>query len=352
MSMKILLVRHGKDMDFKKIMMAQEYDFLRNHERLGKRIILLGLGGSYAYGTNNENSDIDFRGIVLQKTSDLLGMSTFEQYEDANTDTVLYGFNKIIRLLLECNPNTIEMLGLNEEQYLIKTQLGQELLDKKEMFLSKRAAKSFGGYASAQLRRLRNATARDSMPQKEREMHIMNSVRNAMEDFQRRSESFSHGTMRIYMDDSENPKMDKEIFIDANYTHLPLRDYEGMLTSMNNVVRDYDKIGRRNHKKDDNHLNKHAMHLIRLFMMAIDILEKKEIRTNRTDDLDLLLAIRRGDFMLDDHNFSKDFYDILAEYEKKLSKATVKSTLPDNPDMDKVGRFVEYVNRRTIEGDF
>ena len=106
-------------MDLKKIMLEPEYDFLREHERLGKRIILMGLVGSYAYGTNNDNSDIDFRGITLQSTSDLLGMTTFEQYEDAHTDTVLYGFNKIVRLLLECNPNTIELLGLDENQYLI-----------------------------------------------------------------------------------------------------------------------------------------------------------------------------------------------------------------------------------------
>ena len=83
-------------MDFRKIMMSQEYDFLRSHERLGKRIILMGLGGSHAYGTNNENSDIDFRGITLQLTSDLIGLTSFEQYEDSDTDTVLYGFNKIV----------------------------------------------------------------------------------------------------------------------------------------------------------------------------------------------------------------------------------------------------------------
>ena len=28
--------------------------------------MLLGLGGSYAYGTNNESSDIDIRGITLE----------------------------------------------------------------------------------------------------------------------------------------------------------------------------------------------------------------------------------------------------------------------------------------------
>ena len=126
-------------------MQGPEYDFLRENPRLGRRIILMGLGGSYAYGTNYENSDIDFRGITLNLPSDILGLTEFEQFEDRNTDTVIYSFNKIIRLLLDCNPNTIEMLGLDEDQYLIKTQLGQELLEHKDLFLSKRAAKSFGG---------------------------------------------------------------------------------------------------------------------------------------------------------------------------------------------------------------
>lgn len=140
-------------MDFKKLINSPAYDFLRENPRLGRRIILLGLGGSYAYGTDNENSDIDFRGITLNLPSDLLGLTEFEQYEDRHTDTVIYAFNKIVKLLLECNPNTIELLGLDEEQYLIKTALGQELLEHKDLFLSKRAAKSFGGYAGAQLRR-------------------------------------------------------------------------------------------------------------------------------------------------------------------------------------------------------
>ncbi len=157
--------------NFKQLLNTKEYEFLKTNPRLGNRIMLLGLGGSYAYGTNNENSDIDFRGITLNLPSDLLGLTEFEQYEDENTDTVVYSFNKIVKLLLECNPNTIEILGLDEDQYLILSPFGQELLEKRGMFLSKRAAKSFGGYAGAQLRRLQNAIARDSMLQQEREQH-------------------------------------------------------------------------------------------------------------------------------------------------------------------------------------
>lgn len=336
-------------MDFIKQIHSQRYDFLRTNKRLGNRIILMGLGGSYAYGTNNENSDIDFRGVTLNLPSDLLGLTEFEQYEDINTDTVIYSFNKMIKLLLECNPNIIELLGLDDSQYLIKTELGQLLLDNKHLFLSKRAAKSFGGYAGAQLRRLQNAIARDSMPQQEREQHIYNSVKNALEDFARKNEMFDKGTIHIYIDKSDNPELETEIFVDAQYTHLPLRDYENMLGAMNNVVRDYDKIGKRNKKKDDNHLNKHAMHLIRLFMMAIDILERGQIKTHRTDDLELLRSIRRGDFQKEDKTFSDEFYAILSDYENRLNRATKNTILPDNPDMEKVEAFVEYVNRRAIE---
>ena len=179
-------------MDFKALMKTKEYDFLRTNERLGDRIMILGLGGSHAYGTNNEGSDIDFRGVTLQLPSDLLGLTVFEQYEDKETDTVIYGFNKLVRLLLECNPNTCEMLGLDEDQYLIKSKLGQELIDNSGLFLSKRAIKSFGGYADSQLRRLQNAIARDTLPQSDREKHIFKSVTNALNDFNRRYSYFCY----------------------------------------------------------------------------------------------------------------------------------------------------------------
>ena len=78
----------------------------------------MGLGGSYAYGTNNENSDIDVRGVTLNSKSDLIGLTHFEQYVDTQTDTTIYSFMKMITLLLNCNPNTIELLGLNQEHYL------------------------------------------------------------------------------------------------------------------------------------------------------------------------------------------------------------------------------------------
>ena len=179
--------------------------------------------------------------------------------------------------------------------------------------------------------------------------HILNSVNHALEDFNRRYEHFQKGKIRLYIDQAENPQLDTEIFVDAHYSHLPLRDYENMWSVMHSVVKDYDKIGKRNRKKDDNHLNKHAMHLIRLFMMAVDLLEKGEILTWRGGDLDLLMKIRNGGFMKEDRTFCRDFYEILGEYEKRLEQAARETILPDNPDMEAVEAFVERVNRAAIE---
>ena len=328
-----------------------QYSFLKTDPHLGKHIILLGLAGSYSYGTNNENSDIDVRGVTLNRKSDLIGMTSYDQYTDENTDTVIYTFNKIIRLLLECNPNTCELLGLNEEHYLYLSPIGRELLANRRLFLSKRAIQSFGGYADQQLRRLQNALARDRMASEERERHIYNSVKNAMYEFRERYRISDYGTLKIYIDEAENPEMDTEIFLDAQFSHYPLRDYRNIWGEMNNIVKEYDKIGKRNRKKDDNHLNKHAMHLIRLFMMAIDILEKEEIITYRKDEHELLMNIRRGEFQKEDGTYRTEFYEILADYEKRLHEAAENTSLPDEPDYERVQEFVMSVNERVVRDE-
>ena len=338
-------------MEYWEILRQREYGFIETNQHLGRHVILLGLAGSYSYGTNIRTSDIDIRGIALNQKSDLIGLTRFEQYVDEDTDTVIYGFNKVVGLLLSCNPNTIELLGLKPEHYLYLSDIGRLLLDNRRLFLSKRAIQSFGGYADAQLRRLQNALARDTFPQTEKERHIFNSVRNAMHDFNHRYGRFENGSLELYIDKAVNPELETEIFVNASMTHYPLRDYCGMWNTMANVIRDYEKVGKRNKKKDDLHLNKHAMHLIRLFMMALDILEKGEINTYREKEHGLLMDIRFGKYRKEDGAFHESFYEMLSDFEKKLHYAAEHTDLPEEPDMAKVQELVMAINERVVRDE-
>ena len=334
--------------EIKKILSSEEYDFLHTNEHLGNNIILLTLGGSRAYGTNNAESDWDFRGIALNRPQDLIGLSEFEQVVETNTDTTIYSFNKIIKLLLNCNPNVIEMLGCKPEHYAVLTSVGQQLLDNKKLFLSQKAAQSFGGYSNQQLRRMENALARDSYPQKEKERHILGSCMTAMMTFGERYTNFENGSMKLFIDKSKNEELDSEIFLDVNLSHYPLRDYKNIWSDMNNIVKDYGKLNKRNRKKDDAHLNKHAMHLIRLYLMCLDILEKEEIITYRENDIEMLMEIRNGKYQKEDKTYRPEFFEMVNEYEKRMEYATANSSLPEFPDYKKVEEFVMEINKKII----
>ena len=161
--------------EIKKKLLTSEYDFLRNDLHLGENILLLTLGGSYAYGMNKENSDLDVRGIAYNPASDILLGKDFEQVVNTDTDTIIYSFNKMISLLSASNPNTIEILGCKPEHYLYMSKTGKELIENRKLFLSKVCIHSFAGYAGSQLRRLENKAARLTN-QAQNEEHILKSI--------------------------------------------------------------------------------------------------------------------------------------------------------------------------------
>ena len=281
---------------------SEEYDFLRKDKNLGNNIIILTLGGSYAYGTNNKNSDLDIRGITLNSKQSLIGIGdTFEQFNDNVTDTTIYSFNKIIKLLINCNPNVCEMLGNKPEHYFYVSPIGQELLDNSHLFLSKKACHSFGGYANQQLYRL-NQKAAHQMAQSELEKHILKTLEFMQTDFTKKYTPYEDDSMKLYIDKSVHEGYDTEIFMDVKLTHYPLRDYCSMWNELQNTVRQYGKIGKRNeHAIEHGKIAKHMMHLIRLYMMCLDILEKERIITYREVEHDLLMDIRNGKY-LDDND--------------------------------------------------
>lgn len=332
----------------KDILNTPEYDFLKNNEHLGDNIILLGLTGSHGYGTANENSDVDLRGIVLSSKRDLLGFGDFEQFTEVETDTVVYSLKRIVQLLQRCNPNTIELLGLKPEYYFILKPQGKALLDNRRMFLSKRVINAFGDYANDQLRRLQNALARDHLSQSDKEDHILNSLQKSLRNLRDKYAQFDNGSIVLSKGQAINPDLDSEIFIDVNLEHYPIRDYKNILSELEFVVRNYDKLQHRNRKKDDLHLNKHSMHLVRLFLMGIDLLEKEEIITCRDQDHDLLIQIRNGYFQNEDGSYKNEFFDLVNDLEKRFRYAAEHTSLSDEPDRNRIEEFVISLNEEVV----
>lgn len=330
---------------------SDEYNFLRE-KPLGDNIILLGLGGSYAYGTNNENSDIDIRGVATHSPEDILTRKGFDQVVNEATDTTVYSLEKIINLLSNCNPNTIEILGLEPWQYLYVSDIGKALIDNRDMFLSKRAVHAFGGYANSQLRRLSNKAVR-LVGQEERERHILASIENARYSYPEKYFNYPDDAIRLYIDKAVQEDYDTEIFMDVHLTHYPLRDYKSMWSEMHNIVKDYSKIGKRNsHAIEHDKLGKHMCHLIRLYLMCFDILENGEIITFRKKDHDFLMAIRNGKYLDDNRQPIAEFYDIVDEFENKLNYLKEHTDLPPNPDYGRINKFLREANYKVIKNKY
>ena len=314
----------------KDILNKDEYKFIHLNENLADNIIYLTISGSIGYGTNLDNSDIDLRGVAIERKENLYGFQSFEQFEDTETDTVIYGLKKFVSLALKGNPNILELLGTKDEQLIYMNKYGETLRKNKELFLSKRIVNTFGNYATAQLRRLQNALARDKYPQEEKEKHILGSINNQMNHFSTNYTEFPKGSMKLYIDKSNKQDKETEILMDIHINQYPLRDFARIYSEMNNIVHDYDKLNHRNRKKDEGKLLKHAMHLIRLLVMGTEILNIHQINTYRTEEHDLLMDIRKGKYSYD------ELFKMVELYEFKFKQASLSTTLPEEPDKKQV----------------
>jgi len=75
-----------------------------------EHIIFHFLAGSHLYGTANENSDEDHRGVIIPPIEYFYGLEKFEQWEggDLYKDACFYDIRKFVKLAMNGNPNVIE----------------------------------------------------------------------------------------------------------------------------------------------------------------------------------------------------------------------------------------------------
>lgn len=165
--------------EIKEKLKNSEYDFLRTNEKLKDNIVLLVVAGSHSYGLNTEESDLDIRGISMGTSDSILGMESFDVFEDKKTDTVIYSMKRFMELAMKGVPNVLEILFSNPENILYYDEkIGKMLLDNRDMFLSKRIYYSFKGYAK---NALKDAEKRLETNPKKADKYAMHYIRLCLE---------------------------------------------------------------------------------------------------------------------------------------------------------------------------
>ena len=183
--------------------------------------------------------------------------------------------------------------------------------------------------------------------QSRQEANILKSIEHATIDYKTKYFEHSDNAIRLFIDKSFRDNYDSEIYMDINLTHYPLRDFKDMWSEMHAIVKSYSKIGKRNERAiAHDKLGKHMMHLVRLYFMCFDILEKGEINTYRETEHDLLMEIRNGKYLDDNRQPSTEFYGLVDELEKRLEYDKKNTILPEKVDMNKVNDFVASVNEK------
>lgn len=138
---------------------------------LYKHTLLLVLTGSRGYGTHNEDSDWDYRGVAIPPLDSYLGINPkFEQAVDADkkhgvgkrypegllqpdSDMQVMEISKFCNLAAECNPSVIEILF--SDKIIFQHPLAEKLFENRNLFLSRLAKPRFCGYAVSQLERIK-----------------------------------------------------------------------------------------------------------------------------------------------------------------------------------------------------
>jgi predicted nucleotidyltransferase len=272
------------------------------------------VAGSQAFGLDTPESDLDTRGVCIPPVQYLLGLTPFEQWEgktDAG-DAVVYGLPKFVRLALACNPNIIETLYTAPEHVLFINDYGRRLVEHRHLFLTRRAGETFAEYAISQLRRLERH---------HRWLVCPPAHPPTPEDFGGwaaggRYKFPDHDAQRAYQDALKHWKLYQKWLRDRNPARADLERRFG-----------YD--------------TKHAMHLLRLLRMGIEILETGQVHVHRPDR-EWLRAVREGLLSYE------ELLALASQYEARLGQLRETSTLPAEPDAAAAETLVVELQERFI----
>jgi predicted nucleotidyltransferase len=302
-------------------------------------VIFETIHGSRAYGLATESSDTDLRGVFVPPPLALHGFRETPDQIEPSAERVLYEVRKFFRLAAACNPTVIEILFTDPADHVTVSAEGKQLLERRSEFLSRLAGDSFGKYGLAQLHRIRTHRRWLLSPPKgkpERESYGLPERSTIPRDEQGAVEAML-GNGRLAETDLPS-------------SFLALLDRERQYRSAMREWQQYQEWTRNRNpvraelERQFGYDTKHAMHLLRLLRMAVEILTSGEVLVRRPD-AEELKAVRRG---------SLTFDGLLEQAEglgSRLKALAEASALPARPDEDRLNVFcaelVDSVNART-----
>ncbi|GIH81330.1 DNA polymerase beta superfamily protein [Planobispora longispora] len=116
-------------------------------------LILSVVTGSRAYGLETAASDVDRRGVFTAPTPLFWRLDKPPTHvEGPEAEQFSWEVERFCALALEANPTVLECLWSPLVEHV--TPAGEDLLSIRRAFLSRRARRTFSGYADAQFRRL------------------------------------------------------------------------------------------------------------------------------------------------------------------------------------------------------
>jgi len=286
------------------------------------------LAGSLAYGTNLPSSDLDYRGVFCADPINLLTpfYTVREAIDSDEEDTKLYELAHFMKLTLDCNPNIVETLWVDESDITFSTPAYEFLRSHRSEFLSSKIAFTTSGYAIAQLKRIKGHNKWINNPQPvepPRQIDFVSLVQNFrackmfkinMEEWRTDFRLVPYG-YNIYGIERAS---DYETFSDdftLNTTYEPQNEQSPlplMVVKFNKEEYNLAKDKHANYWTWKNNRNetrsaleeehgydtKHAMHLVRLLRMGKEALEEGVLKVKRPDAQELL-DIRGGSWTYD-----------------------------------------------------
>jgi predicted nucleotidyltransferase len=280
--------------------------------------------GSHAYGMERAGSDTDIKGVIIGPRHWYFGHRAAPEQVELHADHVRYELRKFVRLAADANPTILELLWTHPEHHRIITPAGQRLLDNRDLFLSSLVADRFGRYALAQLKRIR--THRDwllhppAAPPTRSEFGLPDRTVIPADQLAAAERLIADGRA-----DTAD--------VSPNFLELLARErrYKAAQTHWSQYQRWVDTRNPARAELEARHGydTKHAMHLVRLQRMAVEILVTHRVNVHRADR-DELLAVRDGAWSYD---------DLITNTERlatAIDDALQSTTLPPGPDHDTI----------------